>query len=97
MGVPADFDLTGQKLWPASHLLAKYLQHQGSQKLSRNTVACELGAGLGLVSLICAAYCPVVATDHSTEVLGILQQNCELNPTSHSIRYSICCTGKCRA
>ena len=59
----------------------------------QGAVACELGAGLGLVSIVCAAVCPVVATDHSTEVLGVLKQNCDLNATRHSIRYSPCSEG----
>ena len=51
-----------------------------------DVVACELGAGLGLASLVCSKYCPVVATDHSHEVLRVLRQNCGLNPLIHPVR-----------
>ncbi|KAK9785251.1 hypothetical protein WJX73_006390 [Symbiochloris irregularis] len=78
-----DHDLTGQILWPGAHILADYL----AQTASAFTAACELGAGLGLVSLVCAArHCPVVATDHSEEVLSVLAQNCSLNRLKHPVR-----------
>ena len=85
----ADYDQTGQKLWPASHLLAQYMHtHAADLPLrSRGAAACELGAGLGLISILCAAHhCPVVATDHSSEVLQLLARNCALNATAHPVR-----------
>lgn len=49
----ADYDLTGQILWPAAHLLAEYLA-ANMHSLAIFNAACELGAGLGLVGLLAA-------------------------------------------
>ena len=75
-------------MWPGAHLLAQYLHAEAVSLPIHHpeSAACELGAGAGLTSLLCARHCPVVATDHSEEVLDLLRQNIELNPTPHSVR-----------
>ena len=81
----ADYDLTGQILWPAASMLAGYLAANPAL-LENCTCACELGAGLGLVGLLAAQACPVVLTDHNDVVLRVLGRNAELNQAHHSIR-----------
>jgi hypothetical protein len=49
----ADYDLTGQVLWPAAHLLAAFVDAREGY-LAKCAGACELGAGLGLVGLLAA-------------------------------------------
>ena len=46
----ADYDLTGQILWPAARLLAEYLAAH-RQLVEGRHGACELGAGLGLAGI----------------------------------------------
>ena len=82
----ADHDLTGQILWPAASLLAKYLA-ANEAVLQGCNCACELGAGLGLVGLVAAQTCPVVLTDHNSVVLRVLAKNAALNQAKHNIRY----------
>lgn len=48
MPAAADYDLTGQILWPAAALLAEYIAAHPDLVVGRRG-ACELGAGLGLV------------------------------------------------
>ena len=81
----ADYDLTGQILWPAASLLANYVASNPSILLSCSC-ALELGAGLGLVGLLAAQTCPVVLTDHNEVVLRVLSRNAELNYNEHSIK-----------
>ena len=52
----ADYDLTGQILWPAARLLADYLAAH-LQLLEGRRGACELGAGLGLAGLTASRVC----------------------------------------
>ena len=52
----ADYDLTGQILWPAARLLADYLAAH-PQLLEGRRGACELGAGLGLAGLTASRVC----------------------------------------
>lgn len=52
----ADYDLTGQILWPAAHLLTSFLAANPNTMAGRRG-ACELGSGLGLVGILCGQYC----------------------------------------
>ena len=69
----ADYDLTGQVLWPAAHLLAAFIDAREGH-LAKCAGACELGAGLGLVGLLAAQVraqpvlrtCPQLAFQGST-------------------------------
>lgn len=59
-GTPAaDYDLTGQIMWPAAQLLADYLAANPSV-MTGCRCALELGSGLGLPGLLCAKvrHCP---------------------------------------
>lgn len=81
----ADYDLTGQILWPAARLLAGYLAANRTI-LEGCSCACELGAGLGLVGLLAAQKCPVILTDHNEVVLRVLSRNAELSQAQQRIR-----------
>ena len=81
----ADYDLTGQTIWPAAQMLADYLAaHQNV--LAGCTCTCELGAGLGLAGLFAAQICPVILTDHNEVVMRVMSKNAALNQSNHSIR-----------
>lgn len=81
----ADYDLTGQTIWPAAQMLADYLA-DNIERLQNCSCACELGAGLGLVGLFAAQACPVIMTDHNEVVLRVMNKNAVLNQAHHSIR-----------
>ena len=81
----ADYDLTGQILWPAATLLANYIAAKPSI-LTGRCCALELGAGLGLVGLLAAQRCPVVLTDHNDVILKVLGRNADLNQAQHNIK-----------
>lgn len=49
----ADYDLTGQIMWPAAQLLAEYLAAHTSV-MTACSCALELGSGLGLPGILCA-------------------------------------------
>lgn len=83
----ADYDLTGQVLWPAAKLLARYLA-ENPEVFQHRTTACEIGSGLGLTGLLCAQYCNIVLTDHNPVVMNVLKANAALNQGQHSTRYS---------
>ena len=81
----ADYDLTGQILWPAALLLAEYLVDR-TEVISNKRAACELGSGLGLVGLFCGQFCDTILTDHNEVVLRVLQENAENNKSLHQLR-----------
>ena len=83
----ADYDLTGQTIWPAAQMLADYLADH-LDILAGCDHACELGAGLGLVGLFAAQACPVTLTDHNEIVMRVLSKNSLLSQSSHSIRFT---------
>lgn len=82
----ADFDRTGQVLWPGARLLAEYL-HSLPPNFFLDRSACEIGSGTGLVGLLCGQFCDTILTDHSSLVLDLLRDNTALNPTRHSVRW----------
>lgn len=85
VSLAADYDLTGQIIWPAARLLAEYLS-DNSERLAHVRDACELGSGLGLAGLICGQYVPTVLTDHNATVLEVLQKNVARNLGEHPVR-----------
>ena len=82
----ADYDLTGQIIWPAATLLADYLGERPNIMTGRRA-ACELGSGVGLTGLVCGQFCNTVLTDHNKIVLKVLQENVGRNPSQHKVRY----------
>ena len=82
----ADYDLTGQILWPAAMLLANFLASNKAIMTSSHA-ACELGSGIGLTGLLCGQYCDIVLADHNEIVLRVLQENAEANASEHKVRY----------
>ena len=66
----ADFDLTGQVLWPAAKLLADFLAAH-PQLLDGRRGACELGAGLGLAGLTAARVSVIRDRLHGHQHQGI--------------------------
>ncbi len=81
----ADYDLTGQILWPAAMLLAGFLA-ANIEIMASSQAACELGAGLGLTGLLCGQYCDIVMADHNAIVLRVLQENIQGDATSYKVR-----------
>ncbi|MCO5590809.1 hypothetical protein L7F22_044784 [Adiantum nelumboides] len=66
----ADYDLTGQVVWPGAELFNKYIA-QGLLSLSDLSIL-ELGSGVGLAGLFCGRYCrKIVMTDHNNKVLEV--------------------------
>ena len=98
----ADYDLTGQVIWPAAEMLAAYLA-LNSQLVKGRACACELGAGLGLVGILAAQSCPVVLTDHNDIILDVLRRNADMNTNQHGrpsasaclMPPSVTCTWNC--
>lgn len=84
----ADYDLTGQTIWPAAQMLADYLADH-KDTLASCKHACELGAGLGFVGIFAAQACPVILTDHNDIVMRVLSKNALLSQSSHSIRFKL--------
>ncbi|ORX64279.1 hypothetical protein BCR32DRAFT_273162 [Anaeromyces robustus] len=70
---------TGLRTWEASLRLSEYFIQ--NPKICKNKNIIELGAGIGLLSLICAKLGAktVLATDVNCDVLQRLQQNIEAN------------------
>lgn len=83
-----DYDLTGQVLWPGASVLSSYLA-SNTPMLLQHICACELGAGLGLVGLLCGQYCHTVLTDHNEVVLRVLEQNAKLNKRGPELRCAV--------
>ena len=75
---PADYDLTGQVVWPGAHLLASHLASPAGRAVcAKAGTACELGAGVGLAGLAAVeAGCGhVLLTDGEPAVLTVLARN----------------------
>lgn len=74
LNILADYDLTGQLVWPASTTLAYYLI-KNKELLSEQTLL-ELGSGTGLTGLIASLYSKhITLTDHNNVVLDLLNEN----------------------
>ncbi|KAK8952942.1 hypothetical protein KSP40_PGU003913 [Platanthera guangdongensis] len=66
----ADYDLTGQIVWPGAVLLNNYLS--GNPKMLQGLSVIELGSGVGITGILCSKFCSqVLLTDHNDEVLEI--------------------------
>ncbi|KAF2291943.1 hypothetical protein GH714_042285 [Hevea brasiliensis] len=77
----ADFDLTGQLVWPGAKLLNDYLSK--NVEMLQGCSVIELGSGVGVTGILCGRFCrQVVLTDHNDEVLKILKKNIELHAPS---------------
>lgn len=79
---------TGFRTWESGLHLAKYLTTSGDG-LVRGMRVLELGAGAGLVSILCAQWLGaqnVTATDGDDSVIEELQTNLYLNGLDHSDR-----------
>ncbi|XP_070044104.1 protein-lysine N-methyltransferase EFM3 isoform X2 [Nicotiana tomentosiformis] len=83
----ADFDLTGQLVWPGAELLNGYLTKNANMLQGCSVI--ELGSGVGITGVLCSRFCrEVVMTDHNEEVLKILNKNIKLQESSDD---SLCC------
>lgn len=70
----ADYDLTGQVIWPAAYLLGFYIIDH-PEKFKGHTVL-ELGSGAGLMGLLVSCFADkVILSDHNDIVLDLLQSN----------------------
>ena len=80
---------TGFRTWEAALFLATYLHSVEGRSLVHRKNVLELGAGAGLLSILCAKLygaCYVLATDGSGEVVADLQTNLSLNKLDDSQR-----------
>lgn len=89
--VTTAYDLTGQILWPATHILQQYLQSESNHIISQHTNnVIELGAGIGIISiLIHQLYhniTKIITTDHNLHVLQLINRNIELNQCSNIVQ-----------
>ncbi|XP_077218114.1 putative methyltransferase family protein [Tasmannia lanceolata] len=76
-----DYDLTGQLVWPGAMLMNNYLLKNADMLQGCSVI--ELGSGVGITGILCGKFCrDVVLTDHSEEVLKILNRNIELHVSS---------------
>ncbi|XP_052489496.1 uncharacterized protein LOC105793973 isoform X3 [Gossypium raimondii] len=79
----ADFDLTGQLVWPGAMLLNDYLSKNAEMLQGCSMI--ELGSGVGITGMLCSRFCrQILLTDHNEEVLKILRRNIELNVSSEN-------------
>lgn len=79
----ADFDLTGQLVWPGALLLNDYLAKNAEMLQGCSII--ELGSGVGVTGILCSRFCPqLLLTDHNDEVLKILKKNIELCASSEN-------------
>lgn len=73
---------TGLRTWEAALLLGSFLASERGQEMVRGKKAFELGAGTGLLSILCAKYLGVsgvVATDGDEGVVDSIKTNVFLN------------------
>lgn len=73
---------TGLRTWEAALAMSEYLMTKDGRALIRNKKVLELGAGTGLLSILCAKYLEagrVVATDGDEGVVEALNTNVFLN------------------
>jgi predicted nicotinamide N-methyase len=73
---------TGLRTWEASMHLANYLASPDGSELVHDKRVLELGAGSGLVSILCAKYLQpqsIEASDGSQEIVDALEDNIFLN------------------
>ncbi|KAJ6905433.1 protein N-lysine methyltransferase METTL21A [Populus alba x Populus x berolinensis] len=76
----ADFDLTGQLVWPGALLLNDYLAKNAEMLQGCSII--ELGSGVGVTGILCSRFCPqLLLTDHNDE---ILKKNIELCASSEN-------------
>ena len=86
--VIAAYGTTGLRTWEAALHLATYLTTEEGSRLVRSRKVLELGAGTGLLSILCAKHlgaASVTATDGDESVIEALESNIFLNfPKSDS-------------
>ncbi|KAF2008567.1 hypothetical protein BU24DRAFT_429162 [Aaosphaeria arxii CBS 175.79] len=73
---------TGLRTWEAALLLGSYLSSEQGQKAIRGKRVFELGAGTGMISILCAKHlgaAGVVATDGDEAVVDSIKTNVFLN------------------
>lgn len=75
----------GLQVWSAALLLADFIMSRGSELMGRTIL--ELGAGVGLVSLVAASFAALVfCTDIQDQILANCQQNVQLNSCGDKVR-----------
>jgi predicted nicotinamide N-methyase len=73
---------TGLRTWEAALLLGSYLASDVGQSMIRGQRVFELGAGTGMLSILCAKHLEIagiVATDGDEAVVDTIKTNCFLN------------------
>jgi predicted nicotinamide N-methyase len=78
---------TGLRTWEAALLLGSFLASQSGQDIIRDKTILELGAGTGLLSILCAKHLRVsgvLATDGDEAVVDAIKTNAFLNEENDS-------------
>eukprot|EP01120_Amphizonella_sp_Union-15-10_P010387 TRINITY_DN4141_c0_g1_i1.p1 TRINITY_DN4141_c0_g1~~TRINITY_DN4141_c0_g1_i1.p1 ORF type:complete len:252 (-),score=37.52 TRINITY_DN4141_c0_g1_i1:12-710(-) len=69
-----DYDLTGQVVWPAAHIMCRFIIQ--NQETLRGAKVLELGSGTGLCGILASRFSgSVTLTDHDPVVLKLLETN----------------------
>ncbi|KAL6841891.1 hypothetical protein ACP4OV_028403 [Aristida adscensionis] len=84
----ADYDLTGQLVWPGAVLMNNYLSEHPETLKGCSVI--ELGSGIGITGILCSRFCKeVVLTDHNDEVLEastlIISKNIEMQQCTNAV------------
>lgn len=84
---------TGLRTWEAALLLGSYLASETGRTLVRGKRLFELGAGTGMLSILCAKYlgiAGIVATDGDEAVVDAITTNLFLNGLDADDETSVC-------
>ncbi|KAF6175286.1 hypothetical protein GIB67_000607 [Kingdonia uniflora] len=95
----ADYDLTGQLVWPGATLMNNYLSK--NLDMLQGCSIIELGSGIGVTGILCSRFSSeVVLTDHNEEVLKasskvpISFQQCSIRPLFNTVDQLLRIRGK---
>jgi predicted nicotinamide N-methyase len=75
---------TGAVVWPAAHVLAKFIECRYPEGLCGYTV-CDIGSGTGCVGLVAAALGATVTLTDQNSVEELIAHNIELCTSSHIV------------
>ena len=83
---------TGLRVWDSCLHLATYLCRPDMMQLIRGKHVLELGAGTGLLSIVCAGHLQaerVIASDGDEDVVASIRDNARLNAVQDKILYYV--------
>ncbi|KAJ8971082.1 hypothetical protein NQ314_000894 [Rhamnusium bicolor] len=81
-------DLVGLQIWRGSLLLADWIIHNHKSIMSSDSYILELGAGVGLTSIVGSIFAPVFCTDvNKGNLLDLIKSNLERN--KHIVKHPV--------